>query len=266
MEYMIAIVVLALIVAGIWYLSHRARGEEGEHIIPGVTKAAQSGDVFAQYKLASMYYEGKGVQPNSEEAAKWYLKAARQGHVEAQFILGIMHERGDGVDRDDDQAYQWISTAAQQGHPRARTLLESDKWLLYLDARTLDKDEPEERVDAPDSGGNTPEVTREQVDEYIRKAEEGDVDAQYNLGVIFYHGEGVARDFDQAYVWFRKAAEQDDADAQYNLGFMYGRGEGVQKDHAQSMQWFKRAADQGHKGAQAIIEKLTEKSVPGRKL
>ncbi len=265
MEYIIAIAVLALIAAGIWYLSHRARGEDGEHIVPGVAKAAQSGDVFAQYKLASMYYEGKGVQPNSEEAAKWYLKAARQGHVEAQFILGIMHERGDGVERNDDQAYQWISTAAQQGHPRARTLLESDKWLLYLDARTQDRDEPGERTDAPDAGGDTPEVTREQVDEYIRKAEDGDIDAQYNLGVIFYHGEGVARDFDQAYTWFRKAAEQDDADAQYNLGFMYGRGEGVQKDQTQSMQWFKRAADQGHEGARAIIEKITKKSVPGRK-
>jgi len=265
MEYVIAIVVLALIAAGIWYLTHRAQGGDDEHIIPGVTKAAQSGDVFAQYKLASMYYEGKGVPPNSAEAAKWYLKAAQQGHVEAQFILGIMYERGDGVDRNDDQAYQWISTAAQQGHPRARSLLESDKWLLYLDAKTPEKNGPEEKADVPDAGGHTSEVTSEQVEEYIRKAEDGDVDAQYNLGVIYYHGEGVPRDFEKAYIWFRKAAEQDDADAQYNLGFMYGRGEGVQKDHTQSLQWFKRAADQGHSAAKAILEKMTRSTVPGRK-
>lgn len=269
MEYIIAIIVLVLIAVGIWYLSRRVRGEDSEHIIPGVTKAAQSGDVFAQYKLASMYYEGKGVQPDSAEAARWYLKAARQGHVEAQFILGIMHERGDGVDRDNDRAYQWISTAAQQGHPRARTLLESDKWLLYLDAKTQESQEnidPGDRADAPDTDGRSPEVTREQMEEYTRKAEEDDVDAQYNLGVIYYHGEGVPRDFDKAYTWFRKAAEQDDADAQYNLGFMYGRGEGVQKDRAQSLQWFKRAAEQGHNGARAIIEKMTKNTVvPARK-
>ena len=87
-----------------------------------------------------MYYEGKGLQRNNEEAAKWYRKAAEQDHVEAQFLLGIMYERGDGVQRNDDLAYKWISLAAQQGHPRARTLLESDKWLLYLDAKTPDKD------------------------------------------------------------------------------------------------------------------------------
>lgn len=260
MEVVIAIAVLCLIAAGIWYFSRRAQSGDDVHYADSIRKAAQSGDVIAQFKLAAMYYEGKGLQRNNEEAAKWYRKAAEQDHVEAQFLLGIMYERGDGVQRNDDLAYKWISLAAQQGHPRARTLLESDKWLLYLDAKTPDKEGPGE------PGPQMPEVPREQVDEYLRKAGEGDVDAQYNLGIIYYHGEGVEKDFEQALSWFQKAAEQGDVDAQYNLGFMYGRGEGVKKDHGQSVQWFTRAAEQGHKGAREILDKMARKSMPGRKL
>ena len=33
--------------------------------------------------------------------------------------------------------------------------------------------------------------------------------------------------------WFRKAAEQEDADAQYNLGVCYANGEGVAKDEVE---------------------------------
>ncbi|MFY9398624.1 MAG: tetratricopeptide repeat protein [Desulfomonilia bacterium] len=262
MEIITAIVALALVAGLIWYLSRKAGTRDDSHYADSIRKAAHSGDVIAQYKLATMCYEGKGTPQDSREAAQWYLKAAQQGHVEAQFTLGIIYERGDGVDKDDDKAYQWISQAAQQGHPRARTLLESDKWLLYLDEKAHSEEErPSQDKHASTSSG----VTRQQVDEYIRKAQQGDVDAQYNLGVIYYHGEGVTRDFEEALSWFQKAAEQDDADAQYNLGFMYGRGEGVKKDQTLSMQWFKRAADQGHQGAREILEKMAERAIPGRK-
>ena len=39
-------------------------------------------------------------------------------------------------------------------------------------------------------------------------AEKGDHVAQYNMGVRYYHGLGVAKDFVQAVSWWRKAAEQ----------------------------------------------------------
>lgn len=86
------------------------------------------------------------------------------------------------------------------------------------------------------------------------------MDAQYNLGIIYYHGEGTAKDYQEALKWFHLAAEQNDADAQYNLGFMYGRGEGSPKNHRQSMEWFQKAASQGHTGAREILEKMFRKA------
>src|SRR5512140_3043108 len=52
-------------------------------------------------------------------------------------------------------------------------------------------------------------------------ADQGDADAQYNLGVMNFTGQGTAQDLAEAAKWFRKAAEQGDLNAQYNLGAMY---------------------------------------------
>ena len=46
------------------------------------------------------------------------------------------------------------------------------------------------------------------------------------------NGQGVPQDYAEAVTWYRKAAEQGDADAQYNLGVMYAKGQGVPQDYA----------------------------------
>ena len=49
-------------------------------------------------------------------------------------------------------------------------------------------------------------------------ADQGDARAQNYLGLMYYYGQGVQQDDQQAVQWYRKAAEQGDADAQYYLG------------------------------------------------
>ncbi len=69
-------------------------------------------------------------------------------------------------------------------------------------------------------------------------AEQGDAEAQYNLGGMYAEGRGVAQDYGEATKWFRKAAEQGHAEAQYNLGGMYFRGRGVPRDFVLAHMWF----------------------------
>jgi len=70
---------------------------------------------------------------------------------------------------------------------------------------------------------------------FLRAAEQGDSDAQSNLGVMYANGQGVAKDDAQAVAWIRQAAEQGDSGAQNNLGVMYDNGQSVPKDHAQAV-------------------------------
>ena len=60
-----------------------------------------------------------------------------------------------------------------------------------------------------------------------KAAEEGNVIAQYNLGLRYYLGDDVPQDYGKAVEWWQKAAQQDYADAQFNLGLMYQHGMGV---------------------------------------
>jgi len=84
-------------------------------------------------------------------------------------------------------------------------------------------------------------------------AEQGDPDAQTNLGFMYEEGQGVLQDYAEAVKWYRLAAEQDDVVAQYNLGFMYEMGKGVLQDYAEAVKWYRLAADQGDASAQTNL-------------
>ena len=91
-----------------------------------------------------------------------------------------------------------------------------------------------------------------------QKAEAGDANAQYNLGIMYYEPNGVPRDYAEAMSWYRKAADQGLASAQYKLGWMYYRGDGVQKDLVQAHLWFNIGAANGEESAKmalGIVEK-----------
>ena len=81
-------------------------------------------------------------------------------------------------------------------------------------------------------------------------AEQGNVDAQYNLGVLYSSGQGVAQDFSESVRWYQMAAKQGDASAQYNLGLMYYFGEGVLQDYSEAARWYRLTAQQGDAWAQ----------------
>ncbi len=76
-------------------------------------------------------------------------------------------------------------------------------------------------------------------------ADAGDPHAQYNLGLLYARGQGVAQDYRQAASWYQKAAEQGVAAAQYNLGVMYANGQGVPASPQDASKWFLKAAEQG---------------------
>ena len=88
-------------------------------------------------------------------------------------------------------------------------------------------------------------------------ADQGDADAQHNLGWMYGNGRGVLKDYKQAVKWYQKAADQGLADAQYNLGVMYTNGEGVPKDLSKAKYWIKKAYE--NPGVSASILGLAEK-------
>jgi TPR repeat protein len=85
--------------------------------------------------------------------------------------------------------------------------------------------------------------------EYKREHEaaaRGEADAQFNLGIIYYKGQGVPQNFAEAFGAFKLASEQGKTQAQYYLGIMYEQGQGTQQDYAEAAQWLELSAKEGN--------------------
>ena len=124
-------------------------------------------------------------------------------------------------------------------------------------------------------------MNKNELHEYIKKAEEGDANsqvllgltylngddeipanekeafkwfntaaAQNSLGNCYYNRQGVRQDYNEAFRWYKAAAEQGFAPAQCNLAVCYYNGRGVKQDYNEAFRWFKAAAEQGHAKAQ----------------
>jgi TPR repeat protein len=79
---------------------------------------------------------------------------------------------------------------------------------------------------------------------YRKAADQGDPQAQGNIGRLYDLGKGVPQDAVQAATWYRKAADQGQAKAQNTLGDMYSEGKGVPKDKVLAYMWISLAAAQ----------------------
>ena len=95
--------------------------------------------------------------------------------------------------------------------------------------------------------------------EWLPLAEQGDVSAQYFLGVMYTYGRGVPQNDAEAVKWYRKAAEQGFAQAQYNLGVMYYFGEGVSVNSIKAYMWWSLAMEQGNELATENLNIIKEK-------
>lgn len=95
---------------------------------------------------------------------------------------------------------------------------------------------------------------------WLMLAEQGDALSQYNLGQLYYAGEGVPQNYGDAAKWFRRSAEQGIPQAQQNLGTAYALGRGVPQDFVEAYKWLNLAA------ARYATEKERSQTAKGRDL
>ena len=92
-------------------------------------------------------------------------------------------------------------------------------------------------------------------------AEQGDPVAQNALAGLYYSGDGVPQDDAEAARWYRFAAEQGHVEAQYNLSLLiYYLGRGAPKDNTQALMWLNLAASQEDKNAQKALARVEKQA------
>jgi TPR repeat protein len=191
-------------------------------------KAAEQGNVAAEYELGVIYTNGEGVAQDYAEAVRWYRKAANQGLGDAQYELGNAYVTGRGVTQDFAEAAKSYRQAAEAGHTDAQWNLGAAYYL----------------------GNGVAQDYSEAAKWFLEAARRGHADAQCDLGAAYRDGRGVIQDFGAAAEWFSKAAAQGQAHAQLYLGVAYETGNGFAQDYAKAAYWYRKAAEQGLAAAQ----------------
>ena len=161
-------------------------------------------------------------------------KKAKNGDVSAQLAVANAYFNGDGIAADKANAAKWYYKATLNNNDEAKNKLYS----FY--SKELEK-----------------------------FAKSGDVQAQYEVGMDYYIGDGVTKNTETAGKWFHlatkqghveassifysfyskeleKSAKNGDAKAQYEVGMDYFDGNGVSKNTETAGKWFHLATKQGH--------------------
>ena len=98
--------------------------------------------------------------------------------------------------------------------------------------------------------------------EWTPLAEQGNDNAQYNLGVMYANGDGVPENDKTAVKWYTLAAKQGYAEAQTNLGVMYANGEGILTDNRRAYMWFNLGGYNGVGIAGEYKDKIAKQMTP----
>ncbi len=202
--------------------------------------AAEQGDPWAQTNLSYLLDRGLGVKKNPEAALHWIRKAAAHGDSVAQYNLGVRYLYGQGVSRLRKSALSWLEKAANQGHSSAQSLLGK----LYLEKSSNSVTQLSKRRKA---AARMPLIAENKRGfQWTEKAaENGDPQAQLQLGRSYLYGRSVAQNYEKALIWLERAGNQENHEAQFLLGEIYLYSSGVETNLDLAYHWFSRAAEAG---------------------
>ena len=146
-----------------------------------------------------MHEEGDGIKKDISLAVSNFRQSAARGRAEGETNLGKVYAKGLGVKNEVHEATKWYKRAADQGYSLAWGNL-GNRYCQGGDGVTRNMTEAamwwRKAADACAALGPT------------EMAEEPLVDASFNLGVCYLHGQGMAKDRAEAKWLFRLAASR----------------------------------------------------------
>ena len=241
----------------------------------------------ALYHLGHIYYFGKGIPKDLVQAHFWWTKSsnhyneyaaknlvfiekemtseqiveaikleAKEGFYQAKVNLANRYLTGEGVPKDFVQAHALFSSVrdVNKNYSSAKELpiIEEQMTLEQInEAMKLANELWEKRRRGSRNPYASFDSRATDYDKKKRDAMNGDVDAQFWLGLMYNNGrDDTPKYYTEAIKWWRKAAEQGHARASYWVGVMYEVGRGVPKDDAEADKWYCLAVQRGYNGTQ----------------
>ena len=188
-------------------------------------KAVNMNDPFAMLHLAKDNLYGWTRKRNPKRAFT-LLKRCMEMHVPESFeVMGSMYNEGNGVECDRQRGLEFYHRALDEGYLEAYN---SMAWYYLINMGTF-----QYRNDAEVQQGIS----------LLRKGiEYGVASCLSTLAFCHQEGIGVTKKAEQAFRWNRKAAEAGDPGSYYNVGCMYYYGNGCQENDSEAWKWLTRGS------------------------
>lgn len=195
------------------YQSAVADYRKGDYAAAGEkwTRLSKKGYSGAQYALAGLYEQGRGVDRDYRAALHWYRQAAESGNSKAMGALGAMYVEGRGVEQDYAKAAEYFQAAAERGNVRSMYNL----GVCHSQGRGL------------------PQNHAKAIHWYTKAAKRGYASAMLNLGVLLAQGKGAKPNLVAAHMWLNLAAARGSKKAAALRDKVAGKMSREQVDEAQ---------------------------------
>ena len=218
---------------------------------------ACKGDTVAMIELGELYTNGTYVPKSTSKAMQWYILAKLLGNVDATCgLCKSIYNNTDFEEKNGIIQNQLRRSMVNFAYCREGKRLHSDEnyesaFYWFKKAADMGLSSSQRKLGLCYYNGNGVEKDFSKAVYWSQKAAEaGNSGAQNNLAICYKHGDGVEQDYSKAVYWSQKAAEAGESTAQCNLALCYCKGEGVEKDSSKAMYWWQRAAESGKSTAQ----------------
>ena len=211
-----------------------------EAALPLLLESARKGNDISMGMYAEILLWGRGaIEPDYKKAYRWFKKSADKENSHSLFYLGYMYEMGLGVPADESKAIKYYERAVELDNATAMVAL---------------GDLLRKKGDVDNNYGRAMYLYRRayQKDKSIRGC-------TYEIGMMYYNGEGFDKDMDEAFKWFEDDADKGLPEAQYMLGHMYEFGYGTAQNYKTAAELYEKAGRQGNKDAETRLELVKEK-------
>ncbi len=223
-------------------------------------QACDNGDAIGCYNLGTLYGSGLKVKQDYFMAVKFFRKACDGQISMGCYNLGVSYERGQGVQQDYTKAKELFSKAciANQAiacynlgemYANGRGVAKNNLKAIELFKKACSGEIAEGCYSLNRYGQKSITTVNysNAIRFYQKGCDNGDLDACSNLGIRYFHAQGVQQDYAKAKELFTKTcmSNQPIAIACFNLGVMYVSGRGVAKDETKAKELFNKACDSG---------------------
>ena len=221
-------------------------GVDPSNIISKLRSKAEEGNAVAQYLIGSAYVEGRGVEPNLDEAVRWFALAAANNEKRSKEILAVEYLYGEKEYSIDEKitGLKYLKELADNGDEEAAINIIDIYGFGSVDGIPADIPKMIEAAEVYADRGNTYAimVLARTYDTVCNNEKVNDADYKDDAkAAIWYHGILTLKD--------REYMEE----ASMCLANMYMEGRGVEESPEYATKCLNIAAKCGNIGAKAAL-------------